>query len=245
MSQLPSPDEARRGVDVFPLVVACKTTAAVEVIFMDGTKTKNVILGLLQLEAKFNEIKKICCDIKSAFKTPRNNALPLLSFQEAQLAFSTICRRINDIPYKSKYNRNLVSPATFVHPSMSFRNLDLSNCEHKFQDFNTSAVKIQKHLDLATKIRNDLICDPSLYKEVYLKGTKRKARTLKASINDIVLINPKGKYNTGRFGIIERFSSKQTAIVRTKHGEEKVAVINLFVILSEELCLKNKISFEI
>ena len=53
---------ARRGVDVFPLVVAWKTTEAVEVIFMDGTKTKNVILGLLQLEAKFNEIKKICFD---------------------------------------------------------------------------------------------------------------------------------------------------------------------------------------
>ena len=287
---------ARRGFDIFPLVVACKSTCAIEVIFMEATKTKNILLGLLQLEAKYNNIKKICCDagsnlinignevkptnmspaeqtilkkletvkqhlpnsqrrnyverriqtlkryIKVAFRTPANNALPILSFQEVLTTFAIICRRINSIPYKSPKNQSLVSPATFIHPSMKIANFDLHNCEHKFDNFNTSAVRVQKHIDAATQIRNDLLCDPKLYKNSDLKGAKRKSRTLKANIGDLVLVNPKGKYNAGHFGLIDSFSSEQTAVIRTKDGFESIAIANLYVILSEELRLKNIVS---
>jgi hypothetical protein len=54
-----------------------------------------------------------------------------------------------------------------------------------------------------------------------------------------VLVNPTGKYNKGYFGLIDSFTSDQTAVVRTKEGLETIAIINLFVILSEELRLKN------
>ena len=100
-------------------------------------------------------------------------------------------------------------------------------------------MRIQKHIDTATQIRNDLLCDPTLYKNTNLKGAKRKSRTLTAKIGDLVLVNPAGKYNKGYFGLIDSFNSDQTAVVRTKEGLETIAIINLFVILSEELRLKN------
>ena len=122
---------------------------------------------------------------------------------------------------------------------MNIENVNLQDCEHKFQNFNASAVRIQKHIDAATQIRNDLLCDPTLYKHTKLKGIKHKSRTLQAKVGDLVLINPTGKYNKGYFGLIDSFASEQTAVVRTKEGLETIAIINLFVILSEGLRLKN------
>ena len=49
-------------VEIYPLVVACKMTGGLEVLLMDGVKTKNVILALLQLESRYNSISNISCD---------------------------------------------------------------------------------------------------------------------------------------------------------------------------------------
>ena len=48
-------------MEIFPLVVACKMTGGLEVLLMDGVKTKNVILALLQLESRYNSISSISC----------------------------------------------------------------------------------------------------------------------------------------------------------------------------------------
>ena len=55
----------RNIVEIFPLLVACKTTGGVECILMDGVKTKNILLALQEMEACYSPIKKVTCDAGS------------------------------------------------------------------------------------------------------------------------------------------------------------------------------------
>ena len=55
----------RNVVEIFPLLLACKTTGGVECILMDGVKTKNILLALQEMEACYSPIKKITCDAGS------------------------------------------------------------------------------------------------------------------------------------------------------------------------------------
>ena len=50
---------ARRSVELIPLVIACRMTGAVDIILLDGMKTKNVLLGLLLIETRYNSITSI------------------------------------------------------------------------------------------------------------------------------------------------------------------------------------------
>ena len=93
-------------------------------------------------------------------------------------------------------------PATFIHPGMDLSMVDLDGVSHQFADFTASAVKIQRHLSIATEIRNNIFEDISLYEPELLVAGHRKKQIIKAAIGDVSLINPMGKFNQGRFGII-------------------------------------------
>ena len=56
---------AQRSIKLFPLVISCRMTGAIDVFLMDGTKPKNILLALLLLESKYNPIKTITADAGS------------------------------------------------------------------------------------------------------------------------------------------------------------------------------------
>ena len=49
-------------VEVFPLMIACKITGGLECVLMDGTKTKNILLPLQEVEAPYSPVQEIMCD---------------------------------------------------------------------------------------------------------------------------------------------------------------------------------------
>ena len=55
-----------------------------------------------------------------------------------------------------------------------------------------------------------------LMKQLKLKGQKKGPTGALVSPNDIVMINPGGKYNQGRFGIVQRLLSDHTAEIPTR-----------------------------
>ena len=52
----------RNLVEVFPLMVACKITGGLDCVLMDGMKTKNILLALEEMEARYSPIQTITCD---------------------------------------------------------------------------------------------------------------------------------------------------------------------------------------
>ena len=59
------------------------------------------------------------------------------------------------------------------------------------------------------------------------------------SMNDIVMINPQGKFNQGRFGIVTKIKSEHTVEVLTRErGREDVAIANLHPLVPQHTNLK-------
>ena len=52
----------RNLVEVFPLMNACKITGGLDCVLMDGTKTKNILLALEEVEARYSPIQTVTCD---------------------------------------------------------------------------------------------------------------------------------------------------------------------------------------
>jgi hypothetical protein len=67
----------------------------------------------------------------------------------------------------------------------------------------------------------------------------RKKQILTPEVGDICLVNPHGKFNKGRFGIILSFKSAHTATIRSRnHVDEDIAIINLFILVRNSAKLK-------
>ena len=59
------------------------------------------------------------------------------------------------------------------------------------------------------------------------------------TVNDIVMINPQGKFNQGRFGIVTNIRSDQTVEVLTrKRGPEAFAIANLHPLVPQHTNVK-------
>ena len=75
-----------------------------------------------------------------------------------------------------------------------------------------------------------------LRKQLPLKGQKKGPTGAKISLDDIVMINPGGKYNQGRFGIVKKLLSEHTAEILTKErGLESIAIANLYALVPQNL----------
>ena len=165
--------------------------------------------------------------------------MPILSFQEVTTVFSQICRQINEIPYIKTGEKSLVSPATFIYPSTELSDISLAGTNHHMKDFSAVAVRMQKHLDTAAKIRADVFCNLKYYIHTDLKEKGQQKQGLSIKIGDVVLINPLGKYGQARFGVVTSMVSAQTVKVLTKErGQEIVAIINLFLVISNDLKMR-------
>ena len=278
----------RNLVEVFPLMVACKITGGLDCVLMDGMKTKNILLALEEIEARYSPIQTITCDagtnlvnisveglnngekkllsklemvnhtlpdtqrrnyverriksfksyIRSAFGTPRRNALPILSLQELSTTIRKVIRHINQIPFTISPEEGLISPATFIYPGASLSELSCGSEIEILQGFKAAAVKMQQHLDVFMAIRNKHFISAKrlLTKQLKLKGQKKGPTGALVSPNDIVMINPGGKYNQGRFGIVQRLLSDHTAEILTRErGQESIAIANLYALVPQNL----------
>ena len=90
-------------------------------------------------------------------------------------------------------------------------------------------------------IRNQLFVDAKrfLHKPLKIKGQRKGATGATLSVNDIVMINPRGKYNQSRFGIITGINSDQTVEVLTRErGSEAVAIVNLHPLVPQHTNVK-------
>ena len=75
-----------------------------------------------------------------------------------------------------------------------------------------------------------------LTRQLPLKGQKKGPTGAQISENDIVMINPGGKYNQGRFGIVQKLLSNHTAEILTRErGIENVAIANLYALIPQHL----------
>ena len=271
--------------------MACKVTGGLEIILMDGTKTKNILLALQEMEACYSPIKQITCDagtnllnlnvsnlnhgekkllskleivnhmlpnsqqrnyverriqtfkryVRASFAVPRRNSLPILSLQEIRTVFKKIVRHINEIPFSPSPENSIVSPGTFIYPSACLSEMGCGDEITVLHGFSASAVKMQKHLDVFMHIRNQLFVDAKrfLHKPLKIKGQRKGDTGATLSVNDIVMINPRGKYNQGRFGIVTKISSDQTVEVLTRErGPEAVAIVNLHPLVPQHTNVK-------
>jgi hypothetical protein len=218
-------------------------TPAEEKVFKKLASVKNQLPNSQRRNFVERRIRIFKQYLKSAFKTPKNNTLPLLSLQEAMTCFSLICRRINEVPFASTKETTLVCPGTFVYPGMDLCGVELDGISHQFADFTASATRIQRHLRIATDIRNAIFTDISLYEPELLVSGHRKKQIITPGVGDICLVNPHGKFNQGRFGIIISFKSAHTATIRSRnHMDEDIAIINLFVLVRNTAQLKSELN---
>ena len=255
---------------------------------MDGMKTKNILLALQEIEARYSPIQSITCDagmnlvnisveglntgekklfaklemvkhtlpnsqrrnyverriqtfksyIRSAFGTPRRNALPILSHQELSTTIRKVIRHINQVPFTISPEEGLISPATFIYPGAHLSELSCGPEIEIMQGFKAAAVKMQQYLDEFMTIRNKYFISAKrlLRKQLPLKGQKKGPTGAKISLDDIVMINPGGKYNQGRFGIVKKLLSEHTAEILTRErGLESIAIANLYALVPQNL----------
>ena len=255
---------------------------------MDGLKTKNILLALQELEARYSPIQTITCDagknlvnisveslnsgekkllsklemvnhtlpdsqrrnyverriktfksyMRSAFCTPRRNSLPILSHQELNTTIRKVLRHINQIPFTISPEEGLISPATFLYPGAGLSELNCGPEIEILQGFKAAAVRIQQHMDVFMTIRNNHFISAKrlLPRNLPLKGQRKGPTGAQISTNDIVMINPGGKYNQGRFGIVQKLLSDHTAEILTRErGIESVAIANLYALIPQHL----------
>ena len=176
--------------------------------------------------------------MRSAFCTPRRNALPILSHQELSTTICKVLRHINQIPFTISPEEGLISPATFIYPGAALSELACGPELEILQGFKAAAVKIQQHLDEFMNIRNNYFISARrlLTKQLPMKGQKKGPTGAQISKNDIVMINPGGKYNQGRFGIVQKLLSNHTAEILTRErGIESIAIANLYALIPQHL----------
>ena len=91
------------------------------------------------------------------------------------------------------------------------------------------------------QIRNQLFVDAKrfLHKPLAIKGQRKGNTGATLTVNDIVMINPQGKYNQGRFGMVTKLRSDQTVEVLTRErGPEAVAIANLHPLVPQHTNVK-------
>ena len=97
---------------------------------------------------------------------------------------------------------------------------------------------MQQYLDEFRNIRNKYFISAKrlLTKQLPLKGQKKGPTGAQISQNDIVMINPGGKYNQGRFGIVQRLLSDHTAEILTRErGLESIGIPTLYALVPQNL----------
>ena len=91
-------------------------------------------------------------------------------------------------------------------------------------------------------IRNQMFVDAKrfLHKPIKIKGQRKGITGAILTTNDSVMINPQGKYNQCRFGIVTKMRSDQTVeVLSRERGQEVVAVANLHPIVPQHTNVKH------
>ena len=78
-----------------------------------------------------------------------------------------------------------------------------------------------------------------LHKPLKIKGQRKGSTGATLTTNDVVMINPQGKYNQGRFGIVTKLRSDQTVeVLSRERGQEVVAIANLHPLVPQHTNVK-------
>ena len=271
---LPFPG-SKKPVKMYILAVADKNYGAFETQIIDGASTKAILMGLLNIQNRFNKIKSISTDAGTAFinlnpevissqapqikhlfegveffcakpnsqwqsyverhiqtfkkmirtmlKVSKNTSWPLLTVFEGQLLFSYITNLMNNVPFSTDLENNLLCPNSFIKMS----NLDPNGppeINSKFKTINRMADIINKNYQIAKKVRDQQIVN-SLhnYKNINHRTGNVISTPLLPHQGQPIYVDYKGKYNSLQFGtIIEVIGS---GLVRVKFQDGSIAEI--------------------
>ena len=140
--------------------------------------------------------------VLTMFKISKNASWPTLTVFETQLLFSYITNLMNNVPFSTDLENNLLCPNSFIKVS-NLDPLGPPEINSKFKSINKMADIINKNYQIAKKVRDQQIIN-SLhhYKNINHRAGNVISTPLLPHLGQPIYVDYKGKYNSLQFGTI-------------------------------------------
>ena len=140
--------------------------------------------------------------VRSMFNISKNVSWPSPSLFEAQLLFSYIANLMNEIPYSSDLENNLLCPNSFIKIS----NVGVEgppSINSKFKSINRMSEILCKNYEVAKKVRDrEIINGLNKYKNISHNASNSIAADLKPYLGQAIFVDYPGKFNSLKFGTV-------------------------------------------